>query len=158
MRRALITIVLLGALLPPGPAGANGVTNFDPRPASLPEYEMPERPIQHELTSFDGTTILVETFVPTKDGVPLDDIPTILEATPYASRGQLDPMEGVITSKLVSNGYAFSRTHLRGTGSSGGCTDFFGPNDVRDISLVLRYLGEGEGASGTDPKADWSNG
>lgn len=158
MRRALITIVVLGALLLPGTAEATGVTNFDPRPASLPEYDMPERPIQHELTSFDGTTILVETFVPTKDGGPLDDIPTILEASPYASRGQLDPMEEVITSQLVSHGYAFSRMHLRGTGSSGGCTDYFGPTDVRDISLVLRYLGQGENAPGAGPKAHWSNG
>lgn len=82
-------------------------------------------------------------------------LPTVLWSSPYF--GQTDDAgdsDAIGTSPyvpvnlLVSEGYAVALFNVRGTGNSGGCFEFFGPNEQKDQARLVEYLASQK----------WSNG
>jgi predicted acyl esterase len=90
----------------------------------------------------DGTDLFVETWLPAAKGrhVPPRRVPTVVVMTPYAREGAVTETYVRALEWLVPRGYAYSVMHLRGTGSSGGCMDFFA-HDADDGAQVVEYLG-----------------
>ena len=109
---------------------------------------------------------------PMSDGVALDAAlwrpeglertPVILHAMPYASvctwaapdapypkpcapeltdPFYIDEYNG-LPRALVEAGYAYLDLSVRGTGASGGCFEYFGPRERKDLGEVLDQLGE----------------
>lgn len=56
--------------------------------------------------------------------------------------------EAVPIDFLIENGYAVAVFNVRGTGNSGGCFEWFGPNEQRDQAILVDWLAGQE----------WSNG
>lgn len=80
-------------------------------------------------------------------------VPIIADVGPYYGDMLLDgQVPNVIAPGYVENfvphGYAFAAVSVRGTGQSGGCMDFMGPVEQKDIDRTLTWLGT----------QDWSNG
>ena len=59
-----------------------------------------------------------------------------------------DVSEAVPVDRLLQEGYAVAVFNVRGTGNSGGCFEWFGPNEQADQALLVEWLGSQE----------WSNG
>lgn len=78
--------------------------------------------------------------------------PVIVLATPYISVDLRDvdlyECSAVLIRNFVVHGYTVVELPVRGTGGSGGCSDFFGESERRDLSQAVTWLG-------TQP---WSNG
>ncbi len=106
---------------------------------------------RHWVEAHDGVEISTAVWRP---DVPEDqEVPVILDIGPYygGSIDQLneDAREDVFfLDNFVKNGYAYGRVSTRGTAETGGCMEFFGPNEQQDVDTVLTYYGE----------QDWSNG
>lgn len=117
--------------------------------ASQPIYGI--APVTHTtyLTAADGTQLFLETWLPTaKDGnVPPANLPTILVITPYTTRNAVESQATL--DAMVPRGYAYSQLHVRGTGSSYGCIDLYGPTEASDGAIAIEWLGR---------DAPWSNG
>src|SRR3954451_16916024 len=99
--------------------------------------------------SFDGTELYLEIVKPTAPG----RWPVVMEASPYhgtiADRDGTDLVEtGGLTGWLAPRGYAVVMMDLRGTGRSAGCLDHLGPNDAKDLKLVVEWAA----------RQSWSNG
>ena len=132
---------------------------FEPEPVTRALYGVkpPEADPQrqrHVVAGHDGTELYVETYLPApKDGfVPPKRVPTILMYTPYedtvSKSGAHGADKALFTNYFASHGYAVAIGHVRGTGRSGGCFEFHGPNERADIARVIEYLGR---------DAPWSN-
>ncbi|HET6403557.1 MAG TPA: CocE/NonD family hydrolase [Candidatus Thermoplasmatota archaeon] len=105
------------------------------------------------LRSFDGTPIHMGIFLP---DVPAGtSVPVIVDAGPYyldgdaaATSAQTRRLGGFLIEQFVPHGYAVAQVSIRGTGLSGGCVDYMGEKEQRDLDAAITFLGE----------AEWSNG
>lgn len=111
--------------------------------------------------------------IPGHDGIELEayvwrpdvpegtEVPTVVYAQPYAGqcsngvycfpvpRGD-DPywLDGRGLRPVVEAGYAVVNVNVRGTGASGGCFEFGGPNEAKDLARAVEWAAE----------RSWSNG
>ncbi|MHB8585382.1 MAG: CocE/NonD family hydrolase [Thermoplasmatota archaeon] len=103
--------------------------------------------------SFDGTLINLGLYLP--DVPNGTKVPVIMDAGPYFGNGE-GPVDHIDDSRLskflidnyVPQGYAVALVSIRGTGNSGGCNDFMGTSEQRDLDTVITWLGT----------QTWSNG
>lgn len=110
--------------------------------------------------------------VPSHDGVELDGwlvrpaglpaeakLPIVLWSGPYFGNGakpgddaamydNSDKGEAVPVNLLLDNGYAVAIFNVRGTGNSGGCFTWFGPDEQKDQAFLVEWLAA----------QSWSNG
>lgn len=106
-----------------------------------------------DMPSFDGTRINMGVFRPdVPEGVK---VPVLIDAGPYyldGDAGSASPdtqrLGGFLIENFVPHGYAVAQVSVRGTGTSGGCNDYLGAKEQRDLDAVVTYLAEQE----------WSNG
>ncbi|MHB8438183.1 MAG: CocE/NonD family hydrolase [Acidimicrobiales bacterium] len=118
---AAITLLGLGAQAVPAPANATEaayVTTSDPVTPVTVTDNVP-------ITMSDGVVLESDEYVPT-DGCPC---PVILVQTPYRKEGTQSPET---IPYLYDHGYAEIVVDVRGTGSSGGMWDSFGPREQQD--------------------------
>src|SRR6267143_1887122 len=80
----------------------------------------------------DGITLDSDEYVPTT-GCPC---PTILIQTPYRKSG---PGVSEVNTIFPSNGYAMIVVDVRGTGSSEGMWDSFGPREQQDSVTLVQF-------------------
>lgn len=111
-------------------------------------------------TTFDGERLYLEITRPDPAKHGDGPWPVIYEASPYhgtiatriGDRIYPDPRSGNqnlgLTGYFAPRGYAVVMMDLRGTGRSTGCLDHLGPNDAKDMKLVIEYLAS----------QPWSNG
>jgi predicted acyl esterase len=144
MRRARVVgavVVVLLASVALAPA-----RSVDPETLSAPIYGItppsadPARQ-QHFVTAADGTEVFVETWLPaaTEGNVPPERVPVIVSISPYLAEGVVEST--YLRDTMVPRGYAYANVHVRGTGSSGGCIDLFGPTEADDSARAVEYLG-----------------
>ena len=70
-------------------------------------------------------------------------------ATPESPHYSSQPIGGTVHGeRLVEEGYAVAYFNVRGTGQSGGCMEWWGPNEQRDVATLVEWLGD----------QAWSNG
>ncbi|HEY3019820.1 MAG TPA: CocE/NonD family hydrolase [Solirubrobacteraceae bacterium] len=124
MRCALAAALLLLAL--PPAALAEGWTPYD-RPATNGITTDKDVPI----TMSDGIVLSADVYRPDKPG----RYPVILTQTPYNKESAL----GAANSYLVQRGYVHVVVDVRGTGSSQGSWDSFGPSEQRDGPEVVAW-------------------
>ena len=112
-------------------------------------------------TTFDGERLYLEITKPDPAKYGDGPWPVILEASPYhgangtriGDRIFPDPKSPTgqnlgLTGYFAPRGYAVVMMDLRGTGRSTGCLDHLGPNDAKDMKVLIEWLA----------KRPWSNG
>jgi uncharacterized protein len=122
---ALIAL-LAAAAMPSSAAAAPKWTKYD-RPESngvVTEKDVP-------VTMSDGVILSADVFRPDTPGRH----PVLLTQTPYNKAGVL----AGVNEYLVKRGYAHVVVDVRGTGSSQGNWDSFGPNEQRDGAEMVRW-------------------
>ncbi|MEX1178979.1 MAG: CocE/NonD family hydrolase [Nitriliruptor sp.] len=127
---------------------------------SQPDYPEIDKTSEH-VETFDGERLYVEVTRPDPAEHGDGPWPVILEASPY--HGTLADREGIrvfpdpkdehgdpvgMTGYFAERGYAVVMVDLRGTGRSTGCLDHLGPNDARDLELIVEWAA----------REEWSNG
>src|ERR1043166_10296452 len=90
----------------------------------------------------DGVLLASDEYVPTT-GCPC---PTILVQTPYRKSGDAVAAGNPI---FPSNGYAMVVVDVRGTGSSEGMWDSFGPNEQADSVTLVQFAASQPFSNGT---------
>lgn len=157
VRRTIVALglALLVVPIPARPASApDGGRPFDVRPLPPALYDVSSPSDQngqrHFVIAEDGVKIFTETWLPKRLGanVPPPTMPTIVIITPYTHPGITGGSRD-IRDVVVPRGYAYTVAHVRGTGGSGGCMDYFGPREADDSTRVIEYIGR---------DARWSNG
>jgi hypothetical protein len=118
---AAVAAVLLARPLPA--AAAASWTAYD-RPASFSVVSEGDIP----LTMRDGIVLRADLLRPDAPG----SFPVIITQTPYNKRGAVNTALGGTSSYLAERGYAVLTVDVRGTGSSQGTWDSFGPAEQRD--------------------------
>ncbi len=102
-----------------------------------------------DFEAHDGVTIEMAVWRPdTPDDVKA---PIIMDSGPYYSSGiedLSDREEEFFLDNFVEDGFAYARMAVRGTADSGGCMEFFGENEQRDIDQAVTEVATQE----------WSNG
>ena len=105
------------------------------------------------MPSFDGTKIHMGVFRP--DVPEGTRVPVIIDAGPYyldgdeaATSDKTQRLGGFLIENFVPHGYAVAQVSVRGTGLSGGCVDYMGDKEQRDLDAVVTFLGEQEWSSG----------
>src|SRR3954447_12736460 len=119
MSRLVVLVCLLASLLPATAGAAERWTPYD-RPAQYAEVVDKDVPI----TMSDGTVLRADVHRPDAPG----RFPVLLTQTPYNKTGVLSGAN----SYLIQRGYVHVVVDVRGTGSSAGQWDSFGPNEQRD--------------------------
>jgi uncharacterized protein len=119
MSRLALLACLIALLVPSVAGAAERWTPYD-RPAQFGEVVDKDVPV----TMSDGTVLRADVHRPDAPG----RFPVLLTQTPYNKGGVL---AGAI-SYLVQRGYVHVVVDVRGTGSSAGQWDSFGPNEQRD--------------------------
>lgn len=145
MRRLPALLTLLACLLVPAAASA----------------EVPEGyTYEHAwFEAHDGIQLHAGVFLPEK--FKGQKIPAIVNMTPYASpnggaTGNFNNPSGVPNrfpelfedGKIGERGYAYLEVDVRGFGGSGGCFEYYGPNEAKDVKTAVEWVA-------TQP---WSNG
>jgi hypothetical protein len=96
--------------------------------------------------SRDGTSLHADVFRP--DGLPQSArTPAMLVVSPYLGLpAAADPEQPRVLDRYrrlyegaISRGYTVVQVNLRGTGASGGCTDFGGPGDRGDVAAAIGW-------------------
>ena len=137
---AALCIAVSGTALAPSPAAAAG--------AGLP-YGV-SQPVQHAVRMSDGTRLAVDVYYPTnlRTGAPASGrFPVLLSMTPYGKRSSVTTQAtGGSTYGgdgfypwLVRHGYVDVVADVRGTGSSDGDFQLFGPRELRDGVELVRW-------------------
>jgi predicted acyl esterase len=119
---------------------------------SQPAYPVTKKTTE-TFTTFDGEKLYLEITKPDPAVYGDGPWPVILEASPYhgtiatriGDRIFSDPKTAQgqmlgLTGYFAPRGYAVVMMDLRGTGRSTGCLDHLGPNDAKDLKLVIEYL------------------
>ena len=127
VRRLALLTLLLPALLP---ANAHAARQWTP-------YERPETNgmvVEKDVpvTMSDGVILSADVYRPDKPG----RYPVLLTQTPYNKNSAVFPSGN---EYLVRRGYAHVVVDVRGTGSSQGAWDSFGPNEQRDGAEMVRW-------------------
>src|SRR6266478_10051455 len=117
--RTLVTALTVATLL----------FSVAPQPAAAGSYVLTS---DVRITMPDGITLDSDEYVPT-EGCPC---PTILVQTPYRKSG-VAVSEG--NTIFPSNGYAMIVVDVRGTGSSEGMWDSFGPKEQGDSVMLVQF-------------------
>lgn len=111
------------------------------------------------LTSFDGTQLHAGVFLPA-DRTATERHPMIMVAGPYTSHnggtttvgnttGPVIRFPELFTQKPFRDGrYGMVQLDVRGFGGSGGCFEYYGPNEARDVASGVEWAS----------KRDWSTG
>jgi hypothetical protein len=127
---------------------AASVASFLVAPAS-PASGAPAVRVDHvQVPSFDRTELDGWIVRPAR---PEGRLPVVLWSSPYwgttypsgndpALWQNNDPAYAVPVNLLVSRGYAVAIFNVRGSGNSGGCFDWFGPNEQRDQAFLVEWL------------------
>src|SRR5882672_3675576 len=123
--RWALAMTLLALVLPQA-ALADGWTPYD-RPATNGMVTDTDVPI----TMSDGIILSADVHRPDKPG----RYPVIITQTPYNKTGPL----GAANEYLVDRGYVHIVVDVRGTGSSQGSWDSFGPAEQRDGAEVVEW-------------------
>jgi putative CocE/NonD family hydrolase len=123
---ALSVAVLLATSAPSPAATAAGWTPYD-RPAQYTTVTEQDVPIAMP----DGTVLRADVTRPDAPG----RFPVLITQTPYNKTGPL----GMANAYLVQRGYVHVVVDVRGTGSSGGTWDSFGPNEQADGPEIVRW-------------------
>src|SRR3954453_4230779 len=126
MKRICALAVSLLALAIPSAPNAEGWTAYD-RPATngvITEKDVP-------ITMSDGIILRANVYRPDKPG----RYPVVLTQTPYNKESAL----GAGNTYLVQRGYVHVVVDVRGTGSSQGSWDSFGPSEQRDGAEVVAW-------------------
>jgi putative CocE/NonD family hydrolase len=127
MVAALATLIVL---IPAGTASAaDGWTAYD-RPAQYAQVVDKDVPI----TMSDGTVLRADVFRPDAPG----RFPVLITQTPYNKVG---PLAGA-NAYLIQRGYVHVVVDVRGTGSSAGQWDSFGPSEQRDGKEMVDWAAE----------------
>lgn len=148
------------------PGNDQGVA-FDPPPIPAAQFDLADSPTRVENISVDGglltdasddVKIRVATWEPVaRPGgpAPASPAPVILVMTPYAAlvSRHVYPRPGYGADRsyvraLVPHGYAVAVGHVLGTGSSGGCFDALGEDEVESTARVIEHLGARHGRVG----------
>jgi predicted acyl esterase len=106
----------------------------------------------HEwFTAHDGVQLHAGVFLPA-DRKPDERHPTLLTITPYTapSGGATGTgnTEGPVVrfpelfsqAKILKDRWAYVQVDVRGFGGSGGCFEYYGPNEVKDTKTTVDYL------------------
>ncbi len=110
----------------------------------------------HQVPMRDGTLIAVDVFLPTKCAEPCEPpFPVVWEYTPY-QRSTADPYvdflvgelagetsdasDSEVVQVLLSNGYAFARADMRGSGASTGWRMDFMPEIMDDGKEIVDWM------------------
>lgn len=120
-------------------------------------YGVAQEAITEYVYQEDGTALFTETYLPVAQGdtPPPAQFPTVVVSTSYewSSTPEYGAAVGggewQYVEHLVPLGYAVTISHALGTGKSGGCSDYFGKEDIDAIVAVIDHIG-GE--------SSWSNG
>lgn len=105
----------------------------------------------HEIIAHDGVKLDAAIWRPNVD--ENTTVPIILDIGPYygdwiTSMSRMSREYVFWVENFVEQGYAYGRVATRGTSTSEGCMEFFGPNEQKDVDTVLTYFGT----------QNWSNG
>lgn len=106
-----------------------------------------------KVPSVDGTQLNIGVFLP---DVPAGTrVPVMMDVGPYF--GEVDDDVGTpahvrlgkfLVENFVPHGYAVVQASVRGTGGSGGCGDYFGTNEMKDLDKLVTFLGEAPWSTG----------
>ncbi len=121
--------------------------------ACIPQPPTDYTKISDRIPMRDGTLIAVDVFLPKECAEPCEPpFPLVLEYLPY-QRATADPFVGFLTGDvddaadsetvrfLLSQGYAFARADMRGTGASTGWRMEFMPEIMDDGKEIVDWLG-----------------
>jgi putative CocE/NonD family hydrolase len=140
--------------------GAEAPTNYIAQSSTLSQPIYETTTTSETFTTFDGEELYLEITRPDPAKHGDGPWPVIFEASPYhgtiatriGDRIFPDPKNGNqnlgLTGYFGPRGYAVVMMDLRGTGRSTGCLDHLGPNDAKDMKLLIEDLA----------KRPWSNG
>ncbi|MBV9212462.1 MAG: CocE/NonD family hydrolase [Actinobacteria bacterium] len=147
----------MAALAAAGAVAALLVAAFPAAGAALP-YGV-SQPVQHAVRMSDGVRLAVDVYVPTdpRTGRPATGrFPVVMSMTPYGKRSSVTTQatggsqyggDGFYPW-LVQHGYIDVVADVRGTGSSDGDFQLFGPREMRDGVELVRWAAGLPGSTG----------
>lgn len=138
-RAWLLAVCLTALALPTGASAGREWTEYD-RPAKFSVATESNVPIEMP----DGVTLRANVERPAADG----EFPALIVQTPYNKDGGVNVALGGAARYFVQRGYPVVTVDVRGTGSSEGEWDSFGPKEQRDGADVVRWV----------RRQPWSNG
>lgn len=101
-------------------------------------------PSRHTRLAHDQVALAADVFRPDAPGA----VPTVLIHTPYEASlsGTWEDVWAV--QEMVPRGYALVIAHARGTGGSGGCNDYYGPQERADGAGWVEWIRDQEWSDG----------
>ena len=155
---AVVALFAVGVDAAPGSSLTAPIRAFSGSPAAAAEScqpptdwqstkaaPVPGTPSDHDLTSFDGTTIRIHWF-PDPLGPRVRSRPTVLMGPGWGSSGDTDTsqagIQGALSiAQLWHGGFNVLTWDPRGFGHSGGKAEVDSPNDEgRDVSAMLNWV------------------
>jgi hypothetical protein len=127
---ALIAPVCAAALAPAASAAVPGWTDYD-RPAKFETVTKTNVPIWMA----DGVKLRANITRPVTD----DPVPVLITQTPYNKDAGIGAFLGGTSNYFAARGYATVIVDVRGTGSSEGDWDSFGPQEQADGRRVVQW-------------------
>ncbi|HVE98610.1 MAG TPA: CocE/NonD family hydrolase [Mycobacteriales bacterium] len=110
----------------------------------------------------DGVELFAETWLPApRHGLrPPARLPSVLVMSPYTGYNRTTRTSQKIVAALVPRGYAVTQMHVRGTGESGGCLEFFSAREADDGARMVEWLATrspwGDGTVGAIGLSYWA--
>ena len=124
---------------PPAPAAASPAgPRLDPGP---PAYPAPARTRDVPITMGDGTRLYADVYRPAHaDGQPVPGrFPVVLVQTPYNKNSPPEAFMSSVGDETIRHGYVQVVVDVRGTGSSEGVWELFGPKEQGDYAETARW-------------------
>lgn len=125
-----LAAAVLAIVAPASAAAASAWSDYD-RPAEFAVTSDPNVPIEMR----DGVVLRANVDRPAAAG----EFPTLIVQTPYNKDAGINTFLGGATRYFVERGYAVVTVDVRGTGSSEGEWDSFGPKEQRDGAEVVAW-------------------